>query len=482
MSAKRFIAADMTRALEMVRQQLGPDAVIMSSRRVKQGIEILAALEPESGKPEISPADVYVDGVDTPMGSDDSWQQTLATEKAISDSKIVESVSRQVAPEVSVIRQAETTDAIGQEIEKARERMLTSKKAELIYERAQQKQAEAEQNERQALAASTQNQASTSVMEEFESKVLRERKEQQQFKALQTELADLRIMLEAQLAGLSVDDRQTSPMHSVIYQRLEKMGVSRFVAESVVEQLDAGSTAQESWRESLAILSQALPVNGADLVMEGGMFAFVGATGVGKTTTIAKLAARYVVEHGEHSVTLVTTDTYRIAAQEQLRSLGRILNVQVKVVNDVEDLPMVLSSLKSCPLVLVDTAGFRHGDEQSVQQIEVLNRIENLKTLLVLSSTTQLQMMKASVHAHSGVNLSGCVITKLDEAVNLGESLSLPIEHRLPVVYTTDGQAIPADIDVAKSYNLVSKAVALHRDQQRFEYGLAGQPAGIQPS
>lgn len=483
MSAKRFIAADMTRALEMVRQQMGPDAVIMSSRRVKQGIEILAAMEPVAGKPEISPADVVIDGVDTPMSSDSSWQQTLATEQAIANSSILNSVKPESPAPVSAPAAERSGAQIAEEIEKARDRMLAAKKAEMIHERSLQKRVEEQEQAKKEPALSVVPSLSAKDVPskdqaDFESRVVSERQQQVQMKALQSELADLRIMLEAQLAGVSRSEVRTVPMLQVIEQRLQKMGISRYVAESVTEELDQNSGAQAAWREALAILSHALPTDDSDIAMEGGVFAFVGATGVGKTTTIAKLAARYVVEQGEHNVTLVTTDTYRIAAQEQLRALGRILNIQVKIVNDVQDLPMVVSSLKSCPLVLIDTAGYRHGDEQSAQQLEVLNRIDNLKTLLVLSSTTQLQMMKASAHAHRGLNLAGCVMTKLDEAVNMGEAISLAIEHKLSVIYTTDGQSIPADIHTAKSHSMVSKAVALHRDQQRFEHALSGQPVG----
>lgn len=199
------------------------------------------------------------------------------------------------------------------------------------------------------------------------------------------------------------------------------------------------------------------------------MFAFVGPTGVGKTTTIAKLAARFVLEHGLGKVALITTDTYRVGAHDQLRSLGRILNVPVRVVDKERSLPSVVASLKEFPLVLIDTAGFRQGDPLLKEQEAQLDSCPGIERVLVLACNSQLQTLKASAHAYTGKSVRGCVLTKLDETGSLGEALSVVIDQRLPVLYSTDGQAIPNDIAVASAPNLVSKAVALMKAQHNAE-------------
>jgi len=282
-----------------------------------------------------------------------------------------------------------------------------------------------------------------------------------QLQALQAELADMRLLLEDQLTRMARTPVMSNPVASGLLRRFHHMGLPTSLCEPLVARVREQGSMQNAWVEALALLSRALPVSKEDLVMQGGVFAFVGPTGVGKTTTIAKLAARYVLANGAENVTLVTTDTYRIAAHDQLRSLGRILNVQVKVVEDNKDLPAVLRGLKHCPLVLIDTAGFRQGDEQLKEQLAVLESIEQVKTLLVLSSNSQAQLMKASVHAHRSHKLLGCVLTKLDDTASLGEALGVVLEHRLPVAYITDGQDIPQDIALAKGHKLAAKAAAL---------------------
>ena len=160
-------------------------------------------------------------------------------------------------------------------------------------------------------------------------------------------------------------------------------------------------------------------------------------------------------------VALITTDTYRIASHEQLRSIARILRVPVKVVDENNSLESLLQSLSHCSVVLIDTAGFRHGDPQLKAQLATFSGLPQVKTFVVLSTNCQAQMLKASVHAHGEANLQGCVLTKLDETSSLGEALGVVIKGWLPVAYTTDGQDIPKDLDVARGHQLVAKAIAM---------------------
>jgi flagellar biosynthesis protein FlhF len=518
MSVKRFVAADMRRALELVRQEMGPDAVILSSRRIKKGVEILTSMEPPSARPASnSPADVNISSVDVPMGSDGSWREQLAVEEAIhkSSHRVAgfqgEPSSSSSLSGVSSLGLAsgKTSDQLAEEIDRARDRMLAAKKAQsAMNEPIAHRQSQAnpkidtstyQHNERveansqinrnsryrddesnyhggsvnktnNVTGFSSQNamnahQDTSRTVEDRAAAYNQDSSDQQdKLDAMQSELSDMRLLLEQQLSKFSGGSKYENPLQSALMRRLQQMGICGEVAETIISKVQPGMSIKDAWRETLALLARTIPARSTDIVMEGGVFAFVGPTGVGKTTTIAKLAARYVLEHGPQNVTLVTTDTYRIAAQEQLRSLGRILGVQVKSVDDNQDLPSVLRSLKGCPLVLIDTAGFRNGENKLKQQLANIQEIPNVQTLLVMASNGQYQTLKATMHAHKSKCLAGCVLTKLDETASIGEALSVITEHKLPLFYTTDGQEIPQDIASARGHNLVSKAVQLLKE------------------
>jgi len=512
MSVKRFVAADMRRALELVRQEMGPDAIILSSRRVKQGVEILTSLQPQpESATAVRAVDRPVEGVDVPMGSDGAWRDQQVIDQAISQNRALQQGSLQPnnvsalaarqsiggesarrAPPARGAASGKTPAELAEEMEQARLKMLAARDqqafenstiAELansaqfqdrapIDEYIDQARLQAQNGVSRPIDRDLPDAAQASRAEiveqqrrdtqQMQSRYDEERREQQrQLNALQSELADMRLLLEEQLTRMANTPQMATPMTSGLMRRLKHMGMTDQAAEKVVGGVRNQNTMQEAWADALAVLSHQIPVSSADQIMGGGVFAFVGPTGVGKTTTIAKLAARYVLEHGSENVALVTTDTYRIAAHDQLRSLGRILNVQVKVVDDNQDLPAVLRSLKGCPLVLIDSAGFRLGDSQLKEQLTALTAVAEVKPLLVMACNSQLQMMKATIHAHQSANLQGCILTKLDEAATLGEAISALIEHQLPLCYTTDGQEIPQDIQLAKGHKVVAKAVSL---------------------
>lgn len=487
MSVKRFVAADMRRALELVRQEMGPDAIILSSKRVKQGVEILTRCEPTEQLPQEQVE--HARGLSTTeiaMDSDSAWRDQAVVKQALETSghKVVGTapdaeLAAQTPARSSVATSKDRGQASGKtpaeltaEMDAARTRMMAAKEAGRFNETSIATLAERSQVddrgsrytqstfEPQAERVEVNADPFADVYSD-ELKAPQVQKSNVQLEALQAELADMRLLLEDQLTRMARTPVMSSPVASGLMRRFHHMGLPTSLCEPLVARVREQSSMQDAWVESLALLSRSLPVSKEDLVMQGGVFAFVGPTGVGKTTTIAKLAARYVLANGAENVTLVTTDTYRIAAHDQLRSLGRILNVQVKVVEDNKDLPAVLRGLKHCPLVLIDTAGFRQGDEQLKEQLAVLESIEQVKTLLVLSSNSQAQLMKASVHAHRSRKLLGCVLTKLDDTASLGEALGVVLEHRLPVAYITDGQDIPQDIELARGHKLAAKAAAL---------------------
>jgi flagellar biosynthesis protein FlhF len=284
--------------------------------------------------------------------------------------------------------------------------------------------------------------------------------------AMRNELHSIRTLLQQRLNGLAWEQFSSqSPLQAVIWERLSAMGVPGFLSRRLLGTIKPDRTLDQVWKQVLGGLVRALPVLGQDPVEEGGIFAFLGPTGAGKTTTIAKLATRYVLQHGPQDVALVTTDSFRLAAHEQLRTLGRILGVSVRIVDNQHSLAETLDSLGHKQLVLIDTAGLPSHHPEQQRQLTLLRDQPQVQNWLVLPATSQAQVLRAAWKTCSTAGVSACILTHLDEACVLGDALALTIERQLPVVYETFGQSIPDDIAVAQAQSLVKRAVALGRRQ-----------------
>ncbi len=303
---------------------------------------------------------------------------------------------------------------------------------------------------------------------------------------MQQELRSMRDLIENQLSGLAWQQyRAQRPADAAMWRRLQRLGLDADTVNALLAEQGDDPRARvgllpprEQWQRLMSSLTARLPVLD-DPVARGGVFAFVGPTGVGKTTTIGKLAARHVLAHGNADVALVTLDSFRIGAHEQLRTLGRILNVPVKVANRPADLVNVLYELRHCKLVLIDTAGLGASSPVLKEQLAALDALgDRLQVLQVLAANSQRQVLQAAHRCYRTGNLIGCVLTKLDEAASVGEVLSLSIANRLPLAYVANGQAIPNDLAPASAKKLVGQAIALARQVEADEARLAASFAG----
>ena len=290
---------------------------------------------------------------------------------------------------------------------------------------------------------------------------------EEEHSVLHSELGSICSLLQNWMDTQGWDSFATkSPLHAKLWERYRNIGIEPDHINSLLSVVAADSDIKNAWQLSLTQLSRKIPLVAGDLIQEGGVFAFLGATGVGKTTTIGKLATRFVLQQGADSVALVTTDRYRIAAHEQLRTLGKILGVNVQAVDDDNSLDSILHSLRSKRLVLVDTAGINCNHKNFDQQIDIIRNVHcDVKPVLVLSATSQIQVQRAELTAYSCLKPGAAIITKTDEAANLGESLSLLISSRIPIAYQANGQSIPEDIVVASAQQLLNDAVAMSRQQ-----------------
>lgn len=288
---------------------------------------------------------------------------------------------------------------------------------------------------------------------------------------MRREIASLRDMLQNQLSDLTWKDMERqSPTQMQLLKRFLRMGVDVEIAKQITAQMAGMDDLETAWRQSMGRLASQITLSEDDFLAHGGIYALVGPTGVGKTTTIAKLAARCALKHGARNVALVTTDCYRIGGQEQLRSYARILGVPIRVARSHDELSETLNDLLDRRFILIDTAGMNQRDMQLTDKFALLKQQSpRVKTYLTLSANTQASGMDDIIKAFSHLNLNGCILTKTDEASSLGGAISAIIRHRMPLAFITNGQQVPEDLSLARPNTLVNQASELMNDEQQLD-------------
>jgi flagellar biosynthesis protein FlhF len=279
---------------------------------------------------------------------------------------------------------------------------------------------------------------------------------------LVAEVRYLRRLLEGQAAGLAWQSMgQRDPLKAVLLRQMLLAGFSPRMVRALLAALPSGCDETHARRWLRRVLEKNLPVASArDDLLAGGVFALVGPTGVGKTTTVAKLAAACLFEHGSGSVALVTTDQYRIGAVDQLRIYGELLGVPALSVDSGSDLQRVLSDLAGRRLILIDTVGMSQRDRRVAEQIALLAGCgAGVRRVLVLSAQAQATALDDVVGAYRDPALCGCILTKIDETLALGPALDLLLRHRLPLHFVTNGQRVPEDLRRPSAAYLVDRAL-----------------------
>jgi len=276
------------------------------------------------------------------------------------------------------------------------------------------------------------------------------------------EIRSMREMLETQLADISwastqnQDPRKVAIIREVLGAGFSS-GLSRYLSEKYT--VGEGDRSENAVAWARAILTQnLLSRNDSTLLENGGCYALVGPTGVGKTTTTAKLAARFVMRHGPSKLALITTDSYRIAGHEQLRTYGKLLGVIVHTVRDEIEMRIALEELKSKHTVLIDTVGMSQRDDQVSSQLAMLKGTGvDMKRLLCLNATAHMGTLEEVADAY-GEGITGVIVTKIDEAASIGGVLDVLIRKKLPLYYMTVGQRVPEDLALAEAKTLIDMA------------------------
>jgi len=292
------------------------------------------------------------------------------------------------------------------------------------------------------------------------------------------EIQSMRGVLEEKLAGLLWSDRQQrEPVRGHAAKTLLAAGFSAQLVKLMIDRMPSQTDHAQAMQWLKATIERNLPVlQSEDALLErGGVYALMGPTGVGKTTTTAKLAARCVIRYGADRVALLTTDSYRIGAREQLHIYGKILGVSVHAVKDAVDLRLVLSELRNKHIVLIDTIGMSQRDRAVSEQIAMLcGTGVPVQRLLLLNATSHGDTLNEVVHAYrnrqaeSDPDLAGCILTKLDEATNIGAALDTVIRYRLPIHYVSTGQKVPENFYVGRKDFLMKAAFSVSREQSPF--------------
>jgi flagellar biosynthesis protein FlhF len=276
-----------------------------------------------------------------------------------------------------------------------------------------------------------------------------------------SEIKSMQTRLESQLADLAWRDLPgRNPAGASVMRDMLAAGFSATLAREMLEALPKGDAEQaQVWMRNTLMKRLNVMQSETDMLDGGGVFALMGPTGAGKTTTTAKLAARFVVRHGADKLALLTTDSYRIGGHEQLRIYGKILGVTVHAVRDAADLRLALSELRNKHTVLIDTVGMSQRDQAVAEQVEMLFQAgKQIKRLLLLNATSHGETLNEVVQAYQAHGLDGCILSKVDEAASLGPALDCAIRHELNVHYLATGQRVPEDLHLANRQYLIHRA------------------------
>lgn len=286
------------------------------------------------------------------------------------------------------------------------------------------------------------------------------------------ELKRMRNLLESQLSGFAWGElARKDPLKAELMRTLLGCGFSPQLSRQLLDALPPNLDVERGLKWIKAALTHNLRVveSGADFITRGGVHALVGPTGVGKTTTVAKLAARAVLKYGADKVALITTDSYRIGAHEQLKIYGRILNVPVHAVKDEAELELTLADLTRSHLILIDTVGMSQRDRRIAEQIEFLCGSGNrIKRHLILPATAQSVTLDDIVRAYRGSGMDGVILSKIDESMSIAPAIDCLIRHGLDLHYVTNGQKVPEDLHLANALYLIDRAFKVRADQQAF--------------
>jgi len=484
MKIKRFVAPDMRTAFALVRQEQGPDAVILSNRMTDDGVEIVAAsnydetlvqrtLEAMRPAAPAEPAPVapsFARGAQVPARHETPASSAAPAlspaEAAAAYFGRMGAASAAHDPQMPATPARPATPIAAIEPERPAPAAFTVDPQSFAARLAASLPPVPAETPAPALApvAVAPPDASVPVLSVVADNAARARAEDEQLVQMRAELAAMREMIENEMHRLTDERLRGSPVRAQAMDLLEDYGFDAGITRDVVLQIPADTEPHRGRGLMLGLLSRRLPILPQDPLEQGGVIALVGPTGAGKTTTIAKLAAAFADRHNPRDVALVTTDTVRVGGREQLHSYGRQLGIAVHEADSDVRLAQTLERLRDYKLVLIDTAGMGQRDRNLAGQLNWLRAAGQVHTLLVLPANSHFGDLDEVVRRFSGARPQGVVLTKVDETGRLGSALSVIVDHQLPMAWITDGQRVPDDLHRASAPNLVLRLDQLRRE------------------
>ncbi len=382
MKIKKYFATDMRQAIEMAKEENGPDVVILSNRKVLGGVELIVA-------------DDYDEAY---FKQNDKQTQQAKASADIIDAEVVQETA--VTPDTPRKSLNETVTDIW---------------------------------------------TNESTMDQ-----------------MRFEIKSLRSMLEQQMSSLAWGDiGRQHPLWANLIRQLINLEIAPSLARRIVEEIPEHYAFDQAWRTVLALLAYQIPQYDRQLLAAGNVVQFVGPTGSGKTTSVAKLATRFALKYGTSNILLATTDNYRVGAREQLRGYARILGIPVRTINNRDDYLSLFNEVNREKLILVDTAGVSFRNEQYQQQISLLSSApSHTLNCLILPATENFNSLSKLIDSYQSLSLDCCITTKLDEAASLGNVLSTAIEKNLSIASVCEGQRVPEDISQPKPHDLITRMVS----------------------
>lgn len=497
MKIKRFFAADIRQAMRMVKDELGPDAVIMSNKSVDGGVEIFAArdFDPQALQEKVPVAETEAEAETQKSSVQKVIKKLFELPNYTAEKEklhIISSTRKQgdIQAGAPKAKRLETETYLGY----AEKAILVKPRASTIEVPAKLSDKTAITMPVKAVDFSEDRYSATKVREkeiiaQHPPKVAAEQKpvveqktvvEQKPLLAqaptveqvpaatvdllaeMRNEFKQLNFSFASRLAEVSyVNTLRSNPVRMEVLHRLADMGISKRLSLKLANRLEGERTAAVAFAKAQSLLAKVLLISDDNIMEQGGVVALVGPTGVGKTTTIAKLAAKFILKHSPRQVALITTDNFRIGAHEQLTIYARILNVPIKSAANAQELRTLINGFHDKKLILIDTAGMASNDMRLAQQLMMLQDHNiPVKSYLVMSATMQYKAMQAIIAAFQMVEPTACIITKMDEADSKGAVISTLIERQLPVAFITNGQQVPEDIYIPHAKRLVEQCAA----------------------
>lgn len=283
-----------------------------------------------------------------------------------------------------------------------------------------------------------------------------------------SEIREMKVGFYEKLDTLAWNSSQhLKPAHNMVLDKVLMAGFSPNLAKRLVEKLpsDYSDTEALNWLREILSRNLISENDEQDFLKSARVIALVGPTGVGKTTTIAKIAARYVMSKGAENLAFITTDAYRVGALEQLKVFGSILGVSVHAVKDQNELQLTLEHLKDRYTILIDTPGLSQRDPRVDAQMAMLTQVNiPIKRILCLNATNHIETSNDVVNVYTRQSIDGCIITKIDEAIALGSVLNVVMQHKLKVLYLTNGQRVPEDIELVDKKKLFERVITESSD------------------